>query len=230
MPVSAIWSECPLSVEFPKCRNPQRCPCFGRLAALLAWRCGSGHSASLRLRCLWFWHIPGRCVVSRLGQARLEPLQRALLGSSGLPTLLTRPNLRTSNQLLRPRPQSLQTSRLCGCDQVFASPSSAHILTRHPSHFAGLALVGWVFGAPLRSRIHLMLRPKSCRARVCLRSGATASLGGGYRSKCPTFAVCVLYLDNERWSGVPLILKAVARTRTHSRHEALRTRSRTSRS
>jgi len=30
----------------------------------------------------------------------------------------------------------------------------------------------------------------------------------GYRSKCPTFAVCVLYLDNERWSGVPLILKA----------------------
>lgn len=27
-------------------------------------------------------------------------------------------------------------------------------------------------------------------------------------SKCPTFAVCCLYLDNERWSGVPFILKA----------------------
>mmetsp|Transcript_76405 Transcript_76405/g.220826 ORF Transcript_76405/g.220826 Transcript_76405/m.220826 type:complete len:844 (+) Transcript_76405:126-2657(+) len=30
----------------------------------------------------------------------------------------------------------------------------------------------------------------------------------GHPSKCPTFATCVLYLDNERWSGVPLILKA----------------------
>jgi len=30
----------------------------------------------------------------------------------------------------------------------------------------------------------------------------------GYASNCPTFAACVLYLDNERWSGVPLILKA----------------------
>merc|ERR1712217_803378 len=28
------------------------------------------------------------------------------------------------------------------------------------------------------------------------------------RSKCATFATAVLYLDNERWSGVPLILKA----------------------
>eukprot|EP00811_Abedinium_folium_P033663 NODE_660_length_2857_cov_14.498535.p1 GENE.NODE_660_length_2857_cov_14.498535~~NODE_660_length_2857_cov_14.498535.p1 ORF type:complete len:809 (-),score=205.63 NODE_660_length_2857_cov_14.498535:351-2777(-) len=30
----------------------------------------------------------------------------------------------------------------------------------------------------------------------------------GYPSRCPTFAVVVLYLDNERWSGVPFILKA----------------------
>lgn len=30
----------------------------------------------------------------------------------------------------------------------------------------------------------------------------------GYKSKCPTFAVCSLYLDNERWSGVPFIMKA----------------------
>ena len=27
-------------------------------------------------------------------------------------------------------------------------------------------------------------------------------------SRCNTFAVCVLYLDNERWSGVPFIMKA----------------------
>lgn len=30
----------------------------------------------------------------------------------------------------------------------------------------------------------------------------------GYASRCPTFAVVVLYLDNERWSGVPFIMKA----------------------
>ncbi|CAK0795652.1 unnamed protein product [Prorocentrum cordatum] len=30
----------------------------------------------------------------------------------------------------------------------------------------------------------------------------------GHPSRCPTFAVAVLYLDNERWSGVPFILKA----------------------
>ena len=30
----------------------------------------------------------------------------------------------------------------------------------------------------------------------------------GHASRCPTFAVAVLYLDNERWSGVPFILKA----------------------
>mmetsp|Transcript_79309 Transcript_79309/g.137511 ORF Transcript_79309/g.137511 Transcript_79309/m.137511 type:complete len:820 (-) Transcript_79309:182-2641(-) len=30
----------------------------------------------------------------------------------------------------------------------------------------------------------------------------------GYPSRCPTFAACVLYLDNERWSGVPFIMKA----------------------
>merc|ERR1719498_1650662 len=30
----------------------------------------------------------------------------------------------------------------------------------------------------------------------------------GYESRCPTFAVAVLYLDNERWSNVPFILKA----------------------
>jgi len=30
----------------------------------------------------------------------------------------------------------------------------------------------------------------------------------GYPSRCPTFAVAVLYLDNERWSGVPFIMKA----------------------
>eukprot|EP00928_Gymnodinium_smaydae_P031521 TRINITY_DN23109_c0_g1_i2.p1 TRINITY_DN23109_c0_g1~~TRINITY_DN23109_c0_g1_i2.p1 ORF type:complete len:800 (+),score=172.51 TRINITY_DN23109_c0_g1_i2:139-2538(+) len=30
----------------------------------------------------------------------------------------------------------------------------------------------------------------------------------GYKSKCPTFATVVLYLDNERWSGVPFIMKA----------------------
>lgn len=30
----------------------------------------------------------------------------------------------------------------------------------------------------------------------------------GYKTRCPTFAVCVLYLDNERWSNVPLIFKA----------------------
>jgi len=30
----------------------------------------------------------------------------------------------------------------------------------------------------------------------------------GHASRCPTFAVCVLYLDNERWSGVPFIMKA----------------------
>ena len=30
----------------------------------------------------------------------------------------------------------------------------------------------------------------------------------GYASRCPTFAVAVMYLDNERWSGVPFILKA----------------------
>mmetsp|Transcript_111926 Transcript_111926/g.316304 ORF Transcript_111926/g.316304 Transcript_111926/m.316304 type:complete len:836 (+) Transcript_111926:77-2584(+) len=30
----------------------------------------------------------------------------------------------------------------------------------------------------------------------------------GYASRCPTFAVAVLYLDNERWSGVPFIMKA----------------------
>eukprot|EP00439_Symbiodinium_sp_Y106_P069260 s44_g11.t2 len=32
--------------------------------------------------------------------------------------------------------------------------------------------------------------------------------GAGYRSKCPTFAACVLHLDNERWSNVPIIMKA----------------------
>jgi len=30
----------------------------------------------------------------------------------------------------------------------------------------------------------------------------------GHASRCPTFAVAVMYLDNERWSGVPFILKA----------------------
>eukprot|EP00931_Biecheleriopsis_adriatica_P047839 TRINITY_DN27608_c0_g1_i1.p1 TRINITY_DN27608_c0_g1~~TRINITY_DN27608_c0_g1_i1.p1 ORF type:complete len:817 (-),score=165.81 TRINITY_DN27608_c0_g1_i1:57-2441(-) len=30
----------------------------------------------------------------------------------------------------------------------------------------------------------------------------------GFCSRCPTFAVAVLYLDNERWSGVPFIMKA----------------------
>eukprot|EP00929_Paragymnodinium_shiwhaense_P033612 TRINITY_DN18427_c0_g1_i1.p1 TRINITY_DN18427_c0_g1~~TRINITY_DN18427_c0_g1_i1.p1 ORF type:complete len:836 (-),score=177.72 TRINITY_DN18427_c0_g1_i1:185-2692(-) len=30
----------------------------------------------------------------------------------------------------------------------------------------------------------------------------------GYKSKCATFAVCTMYLDNERWSGVPFIMKA----------------------
>merc|ERR1719188_2261655 len=30
----------------------------------------------------------------------------------------------------------------------------------------------------------------------------------GYPSKCATFAAVVIYLDNERWSGVPFILKA----------------------
>lgn len=30
----------------------------------------------------------------------------------------------------------------------------------------------------------------------------------GYNSKCPTYAACVLYLDNERWSNVPIIMKA----------------------
>lgn len=30
----------------------------------------------------------------------------------------------------------------------------------------------------------------------------------GHRSKCPTFAACVLHLDNERWSNVPIIMKA----------------------
>jgi len=30
----------------------------------------------------------------------------------------------------------------------------------------------------------------------------------GYASRCPTFAVAVMYLDNERWSGVPFIMKA----------------------
>mmetsp|Transcript_119909 Transcript_119909/g.344533 ORF Transcript_119909/g.344533 Transcript_119909/m.344533 type:complete len:794 (-) Transcript_119909:91-2472(-) len=30
----------------------------------------------------------------------------------------------------------------------------------------------------------------------------------GFASRCPTFAAVVLYLDNERWSGVPFIMKA----------------------
>lgn len=30
----------------------------------------------------------------------------------------------------------------------------------------------------------------------------------GYKSRCPTFATAILYLDNERWSGVPFIMKA----------------------
>jgi len=30
----------------------------------------------------------------------------------------------------------------------------------------------------------------------------------GHASRTPTFAVCCLYLDNERWSGVPFIMKA----------------------
>eukprot|EP00928_Gymnodinium_smaydae_P006367 TRINITY_DN12248_c0_g1_i1.p1 TRINITY_DN12248_c0_g1~~TRINITY_DN12248_c0_g1_i1.p1 ORF type:complete len:829 (-),score=174.44 TRINITY_DN12248_c0_g1_i1:151-2637(-) len=30
----------------------------------------------------------------------------------------------------------------------------------------------------------------------------------GHASKCATFAVAVMYLDNERWSGVPFIMKA----------------------
>jgi len=30
----------------------------------------------------------------------------------------------------------------------------------------------------------------------------------GFASRCPTFATAVLYLDNERWSGVPFIMKA----------------------
>merc|ERR1712176_391338 len=30
----------------------------------------------------------------------------------------------------------------------------------------------------------------------------------GRKSRCPTFATVVLYLDNERWSGVPFIMKA----------------------
>jgi len=30
----------------------------------------------------------------------------------------------------------------------------------------------------------------------------------GYESRCPTFAVMAMFLDNERWSGVPFILKA----------------------
>jgi len=38
----------------------------------------------------------------------------------------------------------------------------------------------------------------------------------GYQTKCPTFATCVLFLDNERWSGVPLILKAGKHVDTRS--------------
>mmetsp|Transcript_77883 Transcript_77883/g.167052 ORF Transcript_77883/g.167052 Transcript_77883/m.167052 type:complete len:873 (+) Transcript_77883:106-2724(+) len=38
----------------------------------------------------------------------------------------------------------------------------------------------------------------------------------GRRSTCPTFATTVLYLDNERWSGVPLILKAGKNLETRS--------------
>eukprot|EP00933_Yihiella_yeosuensis_P038320 TRINITY_DN32263_c0_g1_i1.p1 TRINITY_DN32263_c0_g1~~TRINITY_DN32263_c0_g1_i1.p1 ORF type:complete len:798 (+),score=138.87 TRINITY_DN32263_c0_g1_i1:63-2456(+) len=34
------------------------------------------------------------------------------------------------------------------------------------------------------------------------------NLKKGYASRCPTFAVAVMYLDNERWSGVPFIMKA----------------------
>mmetsp|Transcript_26200 Transcript_26200/g.61132 ORF Transcript_26200/g.61132 Transcript_26200/m.61132 type:complete len:830 (-) Transcript_26200:48-2537(-) len=30
----------------------------------------------------------------------------------------------------------------------------------------------------------------------------------GYKSRCPTFAVVVMYCDSERWSGVPFIMKA----------------------
>eukprot|EP00929_Paragymnodinium_shiwhaense_P065632 TRINITY_DN32881_c0_g1_i2.p1 TRINITY_DN32881_c0_g1~~TRINITY_DN32881_c0_g1_i2.p1 ORF type:complete len:715 (+),score=192.55 TRINITY_DN32881_c0_g1_i2:425-2569(+) len=37
----------------------------------------------------------------------------------------------------------------------------------------------------------------------------------GFPSRCPTFAVCVLYLDNERWSGVPFIMKAGKALETH---------------
>lgn len=38
----------------------------------------------------------------------------------------------------------------------------------------------------------------------------------GYKSRCPTFAMCVLYLDNERWSGVPFIMKAGKALETRS--------------
>jgi len=27
-------------------------------------------------------------------------------------------------------------------------------------------------------------------------------------SKTPTFATCILYIDNQRWAGVPIIVKA----------------------
>lgn len=37
----------------------------------------------------------------------------------------------------------------------------------------------------------------------------------GYASRCPTFAAVVMFLDNERWSGVPFILKAGKGLETH---------------
>merc|ERR1712232_322161 len=38
----------------------------------------------------------------------------------------------------------------------------------------------------------------------------------GYASKCATFATVILNLNNERWSGVPLILKAGKALETRS--------------
>lgn len=37
----------------------------------------------------------------------------------------------------------------------------------------------------------------------------------GYASRCATFACAVMYLDNERWSGVPFIMKAGKGLETH---------------
>lgn len=47
--------------------------------------------------------------------------------------------------------------------------------------------------------------PRDCLL-LCFLTGADDGVPND--SNCPTFATCVLFVENRRWSGVPFIFKA----------------------